>query len=339
MARILLIGSHLNYNLEYFAKKAAESLGHEVRFFGFKKMLGRSATISRMAITRSSVVRSLSKYCFLNAINEVIQTEALDFSPDVMLSIKGEIVLPKTVHWMNRAVGCKSALWYPDDPRYFRSLVCHIAPHYDYIFTASERAKEMYYRIGAKNVEYLPFACDPDVHKRIELSKSEEESYSSDVCFIGTFTRRRANVIRSLSKAGISVRVWGPYWKTFFGDSRNVNDGVYGPEMVKVFNAAKVVLNIHEPSDLPYKVNTRVFEAAGSGAFLVTDKSYKLDQTFHVGSEVITYHNIDELIKKIKYYSEAEDRKLIGFKAQERAYCDHTYQQRMLELLRTMEVG
>ena len=57
----------------------------------------------------------------------------------------------------------------------------------------------------------------------------EEESYSSDVCFIGTFTRRRANVIRSLSKAGIR-RVWGPYWKTFFGDSRNVNDGVYGPE-------------------------------------------------------------------------------------------------------------
>ena len=80
MAKILLIGSHLNYNLEYFAKKAAESLGHEVRFFGFKKMLGR-CTISRMAITRLFVVRSLSKYCFLNAINEVIQTEALDFSP------------------------------------------------------------------------------------------------------------------------------------------------------------------------------------------------------------------------------------------------------------------
>ena len=157
----------------------------------------------------------------------------------------------------------------------------------------------MYYRIGAKNVEYLPFACDPDVHKRIELSKSEEESYSSDVCFIGTFTRRRANVIRSLSKAGISVGVWGPYWKTFFGDSRNVNDGVYGPEDGRrSLNAAKVVLNIDEPSDLPYKVNTRVFEAAGSGGFLVTDKSYKLDQTFHVGSEVITYHNIDELIKK-----------------------------------------
>ena len=71
-----------------------------------------------------------------------------------------------------------------------------------------------------------------------------------------------------------------------------------GLKMVKVFKCSQGRFDIDEPSDLPYKVNTRVFEAAGSGGFLVTDKSYKLDQTFHVGSEVITYHNIDELIKK-----------------------------------------
>jgi spore maturation protein CgeB len=334
MARIFLVGSHLNYNLEHYTKMACESLGHEVSFFGYREILGRSASVLRMIITRSASMRTLSKYIFLNDINERLKSEVAKVKPDLVLSIKGEVVLAETLDWLKGQLGAKLALWYPDDPRYFRSLVNHIAPHYDYIFTASERAIEMYREIGAINVDYLPFGCEPSVHRRVALNETDRASYTSDICFVGTYTRRRAKIIKSVWKAGLRVRVWGPYWKNFIHGGQ-VSNGIYGLEMVKAFNGAKIVLNMHEESDLPYKVNTRVFEATGSGTFLLTDNSYGLNQMFRIGEEVVAYNDIKELIKTIKYYLNSDEKKDISDKAMRRAHREHTYQQRVTKLLKT----
>jgi len=65
------------------------------------------------------------------------------FNPDLALSIKGDAVKHETVKWMKRELGTKTALWYPDDPRFFNSLVRYIAPSYEYVFTASEKAIPM----------------------------------------------------------------------------------------------------------------------------------------------------------------------------------------------------
>ena len=51
--KILVLGYHMNYDLEYFTYHNAEALGHEVRFYGYSKRLGRLQNPFRMAITRS----------------------------------------------------------------------------------------------------------------------------------------------------------------------------------------------------------------------------------------------------------------------------------------------
>jgi len=332
--KILLLGSHMNYNLEHYVYMNLAKLGHEVRFYGYKGKLGRFANIIRMATTRSKPVRSLAGIFWLNRINSEIKKVAEEFRPDLVLSIKGETVKPETIKWFKQEIGAKTALWYPDDPRFFKSLVKHIAPSYDHVFTASEKAIEMYRDIGCESVHFLPFACEPTVHKRVNLTKSETVAYNSDVIFVGTYTPRRARLIKALEGAGINIKVYGPYWR-LFKRGNNVYNGIYGTEMVKAFNAAKIVLNIHVEDDLPYKVNMRTFEATGCGSFLLTDKSYGLEKMFIYGSELVCYEDEKELTELAKYYLEHGDECIkIGERGRERAYREHTYEERVKKLLR-----
>ena len=153
--KILLLGSHMNYNLEQYVYMNLVKLGHEVRFYGYKESLGKFANPIRMAITRSKLIRDLANVFWLNRINNEIKRIAETFYPDLVLSIKGEAVKPKTVEWIREELGAKTALWYPDDPRFFNSLVKYIAPSYDHVFTASEKAIDMYKDIGCRKVHLI----------------------------------------------------------------------------------------------------------------------------------------------------------------------------------------
>jgi spore maturation protein CgeB len=161
------------------------------------------------------------------------------------------------------------------------------------------------------------------VHKKLNSSDEKSTLNNLDVVFVGTYTQRRAKLIKALEKAGVRVEVYGPYWR-YFKRGSNVHDGVYGPEMVKVFNLAKIVLNIHMEEDFPYKVNMRTFEATGCGAFLLTDYAYGMEEMFRVNEELVIYANEDELLELAKYYLYVEgEREVIGKKAQEKAYDKH----------------
>ena len=326
--KILLLGSHMNYNLEHYVYMNLVKLGHTVNFYGYREKLGKFANPIRMVITRSKPVRDMANILYLDKINDEIKRIAKAFEPDLVLSIKGEIVKPKTINWIKEELGAITALWFPDDPRFFNSLVKYIAPSYDYVFTASERAIGMYKEIGCEKVEFLPFACEPTIHKNLNIKNK-----IIDVIFVGTYTRRRSKLIKALEKAGINVEVYGPYWK-YFMRNNNIHEGVYGSKMVEMFNSAKIVLNIHVESDLPFKVNMRTFEAAGCGSFQLTDYAYGIEKLFKINEEIVTYNDVTELIRLVNYYLNAEDeRKNISKRAQERAYRDHTYDKRVKKLL------
>lgn len=332
--KILLLGSHMHYNLEHYVYMNLFKLGHEVKFYGYKEKLGRLVDPIRMAITRSKLMRDAANLLWLNRINNEIKRVAKAFCPDLVLSIKGEAVKPETIEWMREELGAKTALWYPDDPRFFSSLVRYIAPSYGHVFTASKRAIDAYRRVGVKNVHFLPFACEPTVHRRVKLTDEEKRKYGADVVFVGTYTPRRARIIGMLGKAGLKVRVFGPYWKYFRRHFWISGGAIYGSEMVKAFNAAKIVLNIHVKEDLSYKINMRTFEATGSGTFLLTDKPHGLGEEFSIDKEVICYSNKSELIKLVKYYINDEAERIkIANEAQKRAYKYHTYKQRAQKLI------
>ena len=104
--------------------------------------------------------------------------------------------------------------------------------------------------------------------------------------------------------------------------------------MVKTFNSAKIVLNIHVEDDLPYKVIMRTFEATGCGSFLLTDYAHETEDLFRIGEELMIYADENELAKLAKHYLKAEyEREAIGKRSQERAYKEHMYENRVIELI------
>jgi spore maturation protein CgeB len=337
--QVLLLGSHLGYNLEYYVKAALERLGCDVKFVGYREYIGRLATPVRFAISRSARTRQIIEPLALRKFNEVAKRIAVGFSPQVCIVIKGEAVLPEAIDWFSQQLGAITALWYPDDPRYFQSLSKLIAPYYDFVFTSSERFVSTYRDIGVDHVRHLPFACEPDVHRPITLSPDERERLACDICFVGTFSRRRARIIQALETARFRVNVWGSYWR-YFKWGANVKGPISGPEMVRVFNAAKIVLNVHDPSDLSFKPNMRVFEATGCQSFLLTDRALGLDTCFDEPEEVTCYDDDSDLVQQSKSFLESpSERASIAQRAHERAYKEHTYDQRIDQVLRTVAKG
>lgn len=333
LLKVLLLGGHLRCNLEYFVKMGLEKLGCEVQFLGYGEFLGRLATPVRIIISRSKGARWLLEPVGLREFNRRAMQLALAFDPDLILSVKGEAVLPPTLDWFSEQLGSVTALWYPDDPRYFESLSKHIAPLYDVVFTASEKFLSRYRNVGVKRVEYLPFACEPTVHRPVALSARETRDLSSDICFVGTYSRKRAKLIAVLEKSGLKIKVWGEYWR-YFKEGENFHSPVSGLALTKVFNAAKIVLNIHTESDLAFKANMRVFEASGCRSFLLSDRPWSLERSFVPGEELACYMNEVDLVRLARHYlSFPGERAAIAARAQQRAYSDHTYDLRAKSIL------
>src|SRR5579885_1108900 len=109
MHKILLIGSHLGYNLEHYVKIALENLGHDVFFFGYRDILGSMTTMVRMAITRSNFMRTIANNLLFSKFNERIKREAAKISPDLVLAIKGEALNSSTIEWIRNELGIYTA--------------------------------------------------------------------------------------------------------------------------------------------------------------------------------------------------------------------------------------
>lgn len=313
---------------------ALERLGCEVRFVGYREYLGRFSIPLRMLITRSEKAREFIEPLALRKFNEAVVQVGSEFAPEFVLSIKGEAILPRVVDQFSQTLGATTALWYPDDPRYFNSLSKIIAPAYDFVFTSSPRFVQEYRDVGVRNAEYLPFGCDPSVHRAVRISDQELQGLATDICFVGTFSRRRARMIKALERARFRVNVWGPYWR-YFRNGGNFRGPALGHSIARIFNAAKIVLNVHDETDIDFKPNMRTFEATGCRSLLLSDRAFGLERFFTSNEELVCYSDETELVKLAAHYLDSPaERTLIAEKGQRRAYRDHTYDQRLEEMMK-----
>jgi spore maturation protein CgeB len=287
-----------------------------------------------MIISRSRLARELIQPFGLRKFNDEVKKIGLRFKPNLVIAVKGEAISPATVEWLSKTIGAVTALWCPDDPRFFNSLSKLIAPHYGFVFTPSEKFVETYEDAGVEHIAYLPFACEPTVHRPVS-SEDGDDKYKFDVCFVGTYSVRRSKIIAVLEREAIDVQIWGPYWR-FFKRGSNIHGPVFGPDLARIFGSARIVLNIHDETDLQFKPNMRVFEAAGCESFILSDRPWSLERCFEPGEELACYDEDSSLIRLAHHYLEAPEEIIaIGKRANERAYSEHTYDIRAKTILTT----
>jgi len=185
------------------------------------------------------------------------------------------------------------------------------SPEFDFVFTAQQDGAERLREEGAAEAVWLPLACDPQLHRRHDVSKQ------FDVCFVGSLYPGDRSDLLSLIRQS--------YRNTFSGQC-------YGDEMARVYSASRVVFNRSVKND----VNMRVFEALACGSLLLTNDltDNGQDELFRDGMHLATYGGPEELLDKIAYYLKREEvRERIAAAGRDEVLAKHTYGHRMETLL------
>lgn len=156
-------------------------------------------------------------------------------------------------------------------------------------------------------------AFDEQTHRRLEGAQRD-----IDVLFVGGVTQRRREIITRLKK-------------TF----NVVACQAYGPDMAKMFNRAKIAINIHAEEFLD--TETRVFEALGSGAFLISE-TLSEENPFQTNQHFVEVRSIDEMEEKIAHYLSNEvERLAIAESGHDEAVARHSYSARAKEIAEHMQ--
>jgi len=320
--------------------KAAESLGFEARGFDYRfpfnlrdiYVRGRGLDeLSGMIRGRIGALQSM----FITKTNERLYEVSEKYSPDLVLVCEGELLKEDTLENIRRVVGSRLAFWTFDDPQLIGRHV-KIAGWYDHCFTNSLKAVETYKENGIKSVSYLPWGCDPYVHKKIPLDALRDAKYKTDVCLYASAHPYRVTFLRKISDARLGI--WGRGWDMLRKDDplRNMWRGpiIRLIELAKMYSGTKIALNIHRPETTLTTTTSRVWEATACGAMLLTQKVSGLDFAFKVGREVICYENPEDLREKVTFcLANEEVREKVASRGQARCKREHTVSNRLKKIL------
>jgi spore maturation protein CgeB len=215
-----------------------------------------------------------------------------------------------------------------DDP--FRALVTE----YDLVLTygGGDPVVERYRALGAADCVPVYNALDPGTHRRV----AADPRFACDLAFLGNrLPDREARVEEFFLEAARlapdrSFLLAGSGW-----EGRNVpaNVRVLGHVSTNDHNALNstplAVLNVTRESMAAngYSPPTRVFEAAGAAACVITDAWEGVELFLEPGEEVLTARSGEEVAALLAGLDSRRAR-AIGAAALERVLAEHTYAQR-----------
>ena len=120
-----------------------------------------------------------------------------------------------------------------------------------------------------------------------------------DTVFVGKTRAVFRPVVRDAVDAGVDLAVWGEGWEGLLPDG--VHRGVFVPNdaLPTLYRSARVVLNDHwDDMARDGFLSNRLFDAAASGALVVTDPVPGVDALFH--GAVRTYDSVDTLAALVR---------------------------------------
>jgi spore maturation protein CgeB len=244
-----------------------------------------------------------------------------------------------------RSDGTRVAFWDVDAPATlsrvesspadaFRALI----REYDFIFTYGGGAPvvDHYRRLGAANCYPIYNALDPETHHPVP----PDPALACDLLFAGHRLPDRERRVEEffLHAAELApdfqFALGGEGWE---GKRLPANVRWIGHVSTRDHNrvncSARMVLNINRDSmaGVGFSPPTRVFEAAGAGACLITDRWLGIEQFFAPGKEILVAGNAEEIVSWLRDASVAKAKE-IGQNMRARALRDHTYELRAKEV-------
>jgi spore maturation protein CgeB len=227
----------------------------------------------------------------------------------------------------------------PADP--FAALI----PRYDLVFTygGGDPVVRAYERLGARRCVPIYNALDPATHFPVP----REPRFAAELGFLGNrLPDREARVdefffaaARALPRARFLLG--GAGWESRPMPPNVRYLGHVGTSQHNAFNcSARAVLNVNRASMAAYGFSppTRVFEAAGAGACLITDAWDGVEQFLEPGREILVAKDGQEVAGHLGELGPGRAR-AIGEAARARVLAEHTYDQRAAQVEAVLERG
>ena len=227
----------------------------------------------------------------------------------------------------------------PSDP--FRALI----PGYDLIFTygGGDNVAKLYKRFGARHVEVVYNALDPDTHH----PAAPEGRFISDLGLLANrLPDREARIeeffLRPAARTPKRHFVLGgngwhqksmPWNVNCVGHVRTTDHNAFNCSSLAVLNVIRDSM-----ARCGYSPPTRVFEAAGAAACLITDAFEGVEAFLEPGKELLVARNGDEVLAHLESLTTARSR-AIGQAARSHILAEHTYRHRAMQLEHLLQNG
>lgn len=324
--------------------KALHKLGHQVTFYEpdvYQRQENRDIPdpdyckvvvypdderVVRNLLSEASSADVIIKASGVGAFDELLELEVARLKTDDNIVIFWDVDAPATLDRIDNDA---------NDP--FRRVI----PYYDFILTygGGQPVIDAYQKHGAQKCIPVYNALDTETHFPVK----SKDNYEGVLAFLGNrLPDREKRVEEFFLKPAKSLSEYtfilgGSGWED---KEMSKNVKYLGHVFTKDHNAlnstAKAILNISRDSMAKYGFSpaTRVFEAAGSGACIITDYWQGIEQFFEPGKEILVAKNGNDITKILKDLSTQKAHE-IGQAAYKKVLSAHTYNHRA-ELLQSI---
>jgi spore maturation protein CgeB len=255
--------------------------------------------------------------------DELLEAAVLDLKTSRNLVAFWDVDAPATLQRIGRN---------PADP--FNALV----PRFDLILTygGGDPVVQAYEAFGARRCVPIYNGLDPSTHHPVP----RENRFEADLSFLGNRLPDREARVENffLDPAAVlpakRFLIGGNGWQDKAMPSNVTNVGHVYTRDHNAFNCSPLaVLNVNRDSMASngFSPATRVFEAAGAGACLITDSFIGVEEFFEPDEEILVARDGDEVVYHLSSLT-PRHAATIGRRALERALAEHTYDHRV-ELL------
>lgn len=345
--KVLLISSSFLVPWMEYTTRALERLGHlVVPFLCSSPTLDRltlrrgRAWLSRLAGDASLADRLRARW--MAGRDQRLLALARESRPDLILILRGETLSRQTLQELKAAAGNPPMItWWLDNPFRFPIRDCLVSFDCFYVFDRSYipelRAG------GAKAVEFLPCACDETVYRPLAISPAQQRRLQSEVIFVAWYGPGRDRMVHALQE--FDLKIWGRGWNS--REARTSLNGArrrvaaperYVPDRMaaRLYNAARIGLNVHNEQTRQAGLNARAFELLSCGTFELTDHVPGMEELLEPGREVATYRSEEEAREKTAYYlRQPEEARRMAEQGRRRVLGEHTYLHRIKALLKS----
>ena len=277
----------------------------------------------RRALERARDADILVKTSGVGVFDELLDEAVLEYARPGTVTIYWDVDAPATLDRLH-ANAC--------DP------LARLIPRYDMVLTygGGDPVVRAYRAAGARTCTPVYNALDPATHFPV----TREARFEADLGFLGNRLPDREARVEAFFLAAAArlpaarFLLGGNGWhdKALPPNVRNAGH-VYTRDH-NAFNCSpRAVLNISRESMARYGFSpaTRVFEAAGAGACLITDAWTGIELFLEPGREILVAADGDEVAAHVAAL-DARRAQAIGAAARRRIMAEHTYAHRALQL-------